>query len=410
MIDEQEIRASLRDHPVPDAAPAGDRSWRLVRAAYREEQALDRRGWPRRRLAAIAASLAAVAATLGLVLTPAGATVSDWVRDAVGGSETPTRERPALTHVPSGGRLLVGTGSGQWVISEDGSRRYLGDFRDAAWSPGGLFVAAAAGEDLVAVSPDGERQWTVAAPGPVEDPIWAPGCCRVAYRSGGDLRVVDGTGNFDHRIASAAAVAPSWRPAAYDLDMQESRNVVAFVDGRGRLQAVDADSGRRLLTAAVGGGAISVHWLSRDRILVATGSRIEIFTVGGGNGQVIFKPRGETIAGVDAAPGAPAAAVLLARASARAGKLASRLILVDVEHAGTPPKTLFSGLGRYQGPLLSPDGSRVQLGWRGAGQWIFAATERGADPVAVDNISRQFDAGGGGSGAPLPRIESWCCR
>ena len=91
------------------------------------------------------------------------------------------------------------------------------------------------------------------------------------------------------------------------------------------------------------------------------------------------------------------------------GKAHSRLVLIGVRPGEPEHRTVFSGLGRYQGPLFSPDGSRVQVGWREAGQWIFVPTSRDADPIAVDNIARQFESEGG-SGQPPPRIESWCCR
>jgi hypothetical protein len=408
MIDERRISQDLQDHPVPAADDAGERSWAVIREAYREEVAMGRRR-TRSRTATAVAALVAAGLALGLILTPAGATVTDWVRDAVGGSETPTRQRPALTHVPSGGRLLVRTEAGQWVVAEDGSRRHLGDFRDATWSPGGLFVAAAEGRMLAGVAPDGQPQWSIEAPGRVTDPAWAPGCCRVAYRSDGGIWIVDGSGNLNHRLASAAAVAPSWRPAAYDLAMQQTRNVVAFVDAERRLRAIDADTGRRLARVGLDATPISIHWLDRERILVATKARIEIVNVVTGGARDVFDAHGDRILGVDARPGVPSAVALLARDPVGPGKIASRLVLIDVRR-GLParPHTVFSGLGRYQGPLLSPDGSRIQLGWRDADQWIFVPTGRGANSIAVDDIPRKF-ATGGGPGRALPRVESWCC-
>ena len=410
MIEEERIKRELHEHPVPLSEEAEERSWALIRAAFDQEDRSPHRARLRSRLTAIAGSLIAAGAILGLVLTPAGATVTDWVQTAVGGSGTVTQERPALTHVPSGGRLLVGTAAGQWLVAEDGSRRFLGDFQNATWSPGGLYVGVSDGSNLTALSPDGTSQWSVPAPGQVEDPAWAPGCCRVAYRSHGGLWVVDGSGNFNHRLApNVAAVAPSWRPAHYDLDMQQSRNVLAYVAEGDRLQVVDVDSGRRLADVALSQRPVSIHWLSRDRILVAGRDRVEVENLDTGTAEVRYRPHGEEIRGVDAHPGAPTAAALVTGRQGGTGKAHSRLVLIGVRPGEPEHRTVFSGLGRYQGPVFSPDGSRVQVGWREAGQWIFVPTSRDADPIAVDNIARQFESEGG-SGQPPPRIESWCCR
>jgi hypothetical protein len=409
MIEEERIKRELLEHPVPLSEEAEERSWDLVQKAF-EEGNRPHRSRLRARLVAIAGSLIAAGAILGLVLTPAGATVTDWVQSAVGGSGTATQERPALTHVPSGGRLLVDTATGQWLVAEDGSRRYLGDFQNATWSPGGLYVAVADGSSLTALSPDGTSQWSVTAPSRVEDPTWAPGCCRVAYRSNGGLWVVDGSGNFNHRLApNVAAVAPSWRPAQYDLDMQQSRNVLAYVAKNDRLRVVDVDSGRRLADVALSQRPVSIQWLNRDRILVATRDLIEVEDLDAGTSEVRYHSHGEEIRGVDAQPGASTAAALVMGRQEGTGKAHSRLVLVGIRPGEPGHRTVFSGLGRYQGPLFSPDGSRVQVGWREAGQWIFVPTSRDADPIAVDNIARQFEAEGG-RGQPPPRIESWCCR
>ena len=153
MIEEERIKRELHEHPVPLSEEAEERSWALIRAAFDQEDRSPHRARLRSRLTAIAGSLIAAGAILGLVLTPAGATVTDWVQTAVGGSGTVTQERPALTHVPSGGRLLVGTAAGQWLVAEDGSRRFLGDFQNATWSPGGLYVGVSDGSNLTALFP-----------------------------------------------------------------------------------------------------------------------------------------------------------------------------------------------------------------------------------------------------------------
>ena len=121
----------------------------MVRAAYAERAATGRTQ-PGRRLAvvALAAAFAAV-----LALSPAGAKVGDWIGDVV--SPAPDATPSTLESLPAEGRLLVVSPGGPWVVRDDGARRRLGDFRDAPWSPGGVYVAAARGRSSSRWSPTG---------------------------------------------------------------------------------------------------------------------------------------------------------------------------------------------------------------------------------------------------------------
>ena len=156
------------------------------------------------------------AAALAIGLSPAGAKVGDLAEnmaEAVGiGADD---AKPALRSLPAAGELLVESEQGPWIVREDGSKRLLGDYDEASWSPRGLFVAAAKGRELIAVDPAGEVRWTIDAPGPVSDPRWG-GIgfdTRIAYRSGDDLWVVDGDGSDERLLArDVAPVAPAWRP------------------------------------------------------------------------------------------------------------------------------------------------------------------------------------------------------
>ena len=88
--------------------------------------------------------------------------VADWVRDLVR-AERPTAGRaPALTALPSPGRLLVAGPGGVWVVQSCGGARRLGAYEDATWSPRGLFAGATRGRSLSAVEPDGTVRWTLA--------------------------------------------------------------------------------------------------------------------------------------------------------------------------------------------------------------------------------------------------------
>src|SRR5205823_14791129 len=97
-----------------------------------------------------------------------------------------------LLSLPAGGRILVNSPSGAWVVKRDGSKRLLGGYLDASWSPHGLYLAAARGNDLVALEPNGTVHWKL----PRARPIGAPQCTyegyRIAYLAGPALRVVNG--------------------------------------------------------------------------------------------------------------------------------------------------------------------------------------------------------------------------
>jgi len=184
-MNDDRLRLLLRETPVPGAGEAECRGLRVVSRAYDE-----RRPAPRPLLPRLALALAAAALLAAVVLSPAGAAVRDWIGD-VFAAGVPNAE-PALTDVPGGGRLLVNSPQGPWVVQPDGSRRLLGRYSDASWSPHGLFVAAAARDTLSAVEPDGTPRWSISAKGRVSDPRWSPSGFRIAYRAGHALRVVAG--------------------------------------------------------------------------------------------------------------------------------------------------------------------------------------------------------------------------
>ena len=57
------------------------------------------------------------------------------------------------------------SGSGIWVVQNDGSKRLLAGYRDAAWSPHGLYVAAVHGNELRALEPNGQLTGRLGARG-----------------------------------------------------------------------------------------------------------------------------------------------------------------------------------------------------------------------------------------------------
>src|SRR6185437_12902716 len=156
---------------------AEERAWAVVRTAYaRREHAPARvRRWPLA-AAGVAAAVAAAA------FSPPGRAVVDAVRRSIGVEHA----APALFRLPAPGRLLVSGPGGTWVVSADGSKRRLGDYAEASWSPHGLFVVAASQDELAAIEPgSGRVHWTLAR-AHVSLPRWggSKADTRIAYLSG----------------------------------------------------------------------------------------------------------------------------------------------------------------------------------------------------------------------------------
>jgi hypothetical protein len=401
-VNEDRLRELLRDRSVPEEHAAEERAWRVVRAAFeeRDREPAPSVAWRRARLALALAAVIVLAA--GLALTPAGAKVGDLISDVV----DPGRERaePVLTELPTDGRLLVESARGPWIVQPDGSKRLLGEYDQAAWSPSGLFVAVTRDRELIAVvgdpsrvgEPAGTVRWSLAGPRRISDPAWTgPSVAsRIAYLSGDSLRVVAGDGTEDRRLDERVADAPpTWRPG--------QRHLLTYVDRDGRVRLVDADSGRRLWASGRFATDIeSLSWsLDGKRLLVLTSS---FYSVLDDSGRSIAK--GPTGGSADVAAFSPDGPIALIRRSG--GKTAAgstELVLLDElgrEHR------LFSGPGRFDNLTWSPDGRWLLLSWRDADQWLFIRPDE--KPIAVSNISRQFDPGATGA-TEFPRVSGWCC-
>lgn len=225
------MRRELERIEIPGEHEARERSWVVVRAAFVEhERTPRRRSW--KPVAAIAVAVVAVA---GLI-SPPGRAVLDEIREVVGVEES----APALFSLPAPGRMLVTADSGAWVVEEDGSKRLLGTYREASWSPFGRFVVASRRNELVALTPEGEVRWSLARPD-VRFPRWGGTRTdtRIAYLSGGALRVVGGDGKGDRLLDGEAATrAPQW--------LEGSGHRLAYVRRDGSIRVVDADTGALL--------------------------------------------------------------------------------------------------------------------------------------------------------------------
>jgi hypothetical protein len=198
-------KRALNRARAPDELGAEERAWAVVRSAYAARPlVVSRRS--RWRLAAVPVLVAVIA---GVALSPAGATVSRLIRQALGVQHA----AHSLFSLPAPGRLLISGPGGTWTVTADGSSRRLGTWRQASFSPHALYIAAARGDELAALDPRGVPRWTLSRPA-VSDPTWySPSGFRLAYLSGRQLRVVAGDGTGDHQLASkVASVAPAWRP------------------------------------------------------------------------------------------------------------------------------------------------------------------------------------------------------
>ena len=374
---EQRLREELRATPIDERARG--RALRVVRAAHAEREPARRRWRPV--LAVVAAVLAAVIVA-GSVSAP-GDAVARWVKEVLGvGHE---EARPALVRVPGGGRLLVTTsaasgssaaagasaaaGSSAGVVSGDGSRRRLGDYAGASWSP--------------------------SRPGTISAARWAPvDGFRIAYLTGGSLRVVAGDGTGDRRVAAARPVAPAWRP--------DDDHVLAHVDGQWRVRVLAVDTGRELWrTRPLRDGVAQLAW-SPDgmRLLVATPVSWLLLGRDGGGGA---GGRGAPPAGfvADDCAWAPDGRRL---ALVRRNEQRSEVVLV---RPGGGSRVLFTGSGRFGRMAFSPDGRRLLVPWPAADQWLFLSTAPGGRIGAVANIARQFAPGP--RRGPFPDAVDWCC-
>lgn len=399
-----DLERELRAYRAPGEDEAFERSLRILREADRD--------LPRRvqgRLPSLRIALAGAAAVVAVIgLTPAGADVREWIDDRIDGVGD---ERPALTGIPGGGRLLVTSAGGAWVVAPDGARRRLGPYDDATWSPGGLYVAAVRGRQLVAVDPFGNVRWSIPAPARVSDPRWAPTGLRIAYRSDGDLRVVEGDGSDEELLARGVApVAPAWRPPP--AGAVPASHVLAYVNRTGQIVIRDVESGSQIVGSS-GVDARSIAWLSHNRLVVAGRRFIQVLD---GSLRLVATfaagPVGSKVGGV--AVSLPTGRIAIVRTRVVGSSISSELVSARIGHNRTiHRRTLFAGPGEFSNPAFSPDGRWLVMGWRDADQWLFlrpvADRKLLRGVIAVGQIARQFDPAGEAQAA-FPRIEGWCCE
>jgi hypothetical protein len=309
------------------------------------------------------------------------------LRKAVGVEHAQTE----LFSLPSPGRLLLTGRGGTWIVESDGSRRRLGRYARAAWSPHGLFIVATKRNELVALDPKGGVRWTLPRRSP-RFPTWTGTLTdtRIAYLAGRELHeqlhVVAGDGTGDRSLGDAVPATPAWRPGAL--------RVLAFMTGRGprgpRLVVVDVDTGRSLLRLRPPVGTWLLAWSSDGRRLLALGA----------TGLRVYDTRGRVVLAREPTggnhyvyggfvPGTHRVLVL------REYGFQSAVVAAASGHI------VFRGSGSFRQLGFSPDGRWVLVSWSTANQWVFLRSGRPRRIEGVSRISSQF----GG----FPRVEGWCC-
>ncbi len=363
------MRRELENIEIPGEHESRERAWGVVRAAYSERQPVP----PVRHRLRLAVAIAVVTALVAAALSPPGRAVLDEIREAVGVD----RAQPGLFSLPADGRMLVTSGAGVWVVQEDGSKRLLGDYREASWSPFGRFVAAARTNELAALEADGDVRWTLAR-AQVSFPRWAGSetDTRIVYLARRQPRVVagDGTGDEPACAVSARRAAAAWRPGP--------GFVVALLAPSGAVNVLNLDGCVRLWQSEPIPESSRIEWSADGaRLLVVAGDRVRVLN--GRSGAALAGLRG-----VDAAfrPGTRALALIRTR------EATSEVVF------GT--RTLFSGVGQLRGLTWSPDGRWLLVGWPAADQWVFVRAD-GGSIRAVANVSRQFRS------ESFPEVEGW---
>jgi dipeptidyl aminopeptidase/acylaminoacyl peptidase len=291
--------------------------------------------------------------------------------------------------------MLVHAGDGAWVVREDGRKRRLGGVRDSTWSPGGLYLGAARGRELVALEPDGDERWTLPAPGPVSDPRWSPDGFRIAYRGGRDLYVTIADNSARWRLARRVAAIPAaWQPGRPD-----GRQVLAFAAGR-RIRIVEVDRRRTLGVTAAAAPPRELWWSDRRLIAVMT-DEIRVHDARGRLLRRLALPPRLRTEGSALDPSGRRLAVVAPRAGGRS----SELLLYRLDRSARPQR-IFAGPGLIEGLAWSIDGSVLALGLPSANQWLFLRPRGGLEAV-VSGIARQF---GQRVPADFPRPAGWCYR
>jgi hypothetical protein len=260
----------------------------------------------------------------------------------------------------------------------------LGRYRDGAWSPHGLFVAATRPNELVALDPEGHVRWALPRPA-VRFPSWT-GDYRntaIAYLTTSRLHVVagDGTGDVDGGgLPAAARIPPVWRPGL--------PHVVTYANTRGGVYAYDVGAGSDFW---VGPPVISGRFVEpRELEWSDDGQRLLLVAH---DKLVLFGPRTAKPLSIRVARGITAAAFR---------PRSHQIALIRGSDVLLGRRVVFRGTGAFGDLAWSPDGHWLLVTWPAADQWVFVRVAGRRRIVAVSGITRQLGAGA--------HVAGWCCR
>jgi hypothetical protein len=400
------LLAGDADAPDSPGARSEDRAWAAVLEAYRStaprRPPRPSRKITRRRLRwrvaapVLACLLAVTAGAMAAVRTPRGSLAS-WLGHAVGLSAAPA-QRPLLAGLPGGGRLLVESPGGPWLVSATGHRHYLGPYSAAAWSPHGLYVVVWRGDGLAALDPSGATEWTLAAAGQVLVARWSPDGYRIAYVAGPSLWIVAGDGSGRHLVrARVAPVVPAWEPNA------GSAHRIALVEGDDQIELLDADSGARLWRTAAAPGARQLLWSpDGSRLLVVGAHRLSLLNARGRLLVTRALPAGEVVRQAAPAHSGDRVALIVSDAAQATNSVA----LLDDTLSGLrgAAQTVFSVREPLAGISWSPGDDWLLTANPDADQWIFIGAGTPTRLEAVSRIAGQFRTAGG---AGFPTLGGW---
>lgn len=390
---ERELRERLAAKPIDSDAEVQERAWRVVRSAYQTKSAFRARSRWRVAVPAVAGLIAVAAIVLATASAPREA-LARWFRQAIGVT-APLHPRPVLAGLPGGGRLLVNSPVGPWIVHADGSRRYLGRYTAGAWSPHSLYVVAWRGSELAALDPRGHRQWILAGDAPVTLARWSPDGYRIAYIAGGSLWIVAGDGSEKHRLdGRVAPVTPAWQPAT----AQSHR--IAFLDPGGLIELRDADTGALLWRIKPAVAPRQLLWTADGaRLLAVATHHLSLYSAGGRQIATGSVPAGETVG-----PAAVTTGDRLAIIVHHLNQPADSVALVDASRPGLrrTPETVFTAPERLTGIDWSPQHQWLLTSSPSADQWIFIRVSAPTRFTAEGEIANQFGAKGAlPPGAPI---------
>ena len=371
------MKRELEQIEIPDEHGARERAWPIIAAAFEERRPVERRPRRLRPVIVLAVALVAVAAA---VSAPGRAVIND-IREAVGVERTET----GLFSLPAAGRLLVASDAGVWVVQPDGSKRLLGAYREATWSPFGRFVAAAGANELAALESDGSVRWTLSRPG-VTSPRWTGTATdtRIAYVDRSGIRLVGGDGTGDSLLVPKARGPLAWRPGA--------RFVLAYATPRS-VRVLDLQKDYVVWKARrPEGRATAIEWSSDGRRLLVLSP----------HHLVVYDDRGRLVDQEDPSEGWPDVAAAFRPVSHDVG--VARVHGSQSTAYMLSGRTLFNGFGVFQDLAWSPGGRWLLVTWPTADQWVFVEAEGKRRIRGVGNVAAQFRS------RSAPRVEGWCCE